>query len=75
MLIYLDAKDLINILERSNTYSEDQLNQLLQKGGHKLVFSFMIIIEISEPLFHSIAKTNVLGLLNRLEKLADMFMQ
>ena len=73
MLIYLDAKDLINIFERSHPCSEDQLHQLLQKGGYKLVFSLTTIMEISEPLLHSGAKTNVMWLLNRLEKLPHTF--
>jgi len=73
MLIYLDAKDLINIFEKSHPFSDNQLHQLLEKGGHKLVFSLMTITEISEPLLHSRAKTNVMGLLNRLEKLPHTF--
>ena len=68
MLIYLDAKDLINIFENSNPCSADHFGKILREGDHKLVYSFLNIIEISEPLLHAKAKTNVMALLNRIEE-------
>ena len=68
MLIYLDSRDLINIFEKSNPYSADEFDEILQEGDHKLVYSWLNIAEISEPLLHSKAKTNVMALLNRVEK-------
>ena len=74
MLLYFDTKDLINILERSDPFSVDQLKKLLQESGHNLVFSFITIMEISEPLLHAKSKTNVMALLNRLEHLPHVFL-
>lgn len=73
MLIYLDAKDLINIFEKSSPCSADQFKNILQQGKHKLALSVTTIMELSEPLLHKQAKTNVMGLLNRLERLPHAF--
>jgi hypothetical protein len=67
MLIYLDSRDLINLFERSNPCSPDDFDEILRRGCHKLVYSWLNIAEISEPLLHSRAKTNVMALLNRVE--------
>jgi len=74
MLLYFDTKDLIDILENSKPFSSNKLEKILQKGDHNLVFSFISIMEISEPLLHSKSKTNVMGLLNRLEQLPHVFL-
>jgi len=68
MLIYLDSRDLIKLFEKSDPCSADDINKILVEGGHKLVYSFLNIAEISEPLLHSKAKTNVMALLNRIEQ-------
>lgn len=68
MLIYLDSRDLINIFEKSNPCSIDDFDKILIEGGHKLVYSWLNIAEISEPILHANAKTNVMALLNRVEK-------
>ena len=68
MLIYLDARDLINIFEKSYPCTADQFDKILLDGGHQLVYSWLNITEISEPLLHTKAKTNVMALLTRLEK-------
>jgi hypothetical protein len=68
MFIYLDAKDLINVYEQSNPCSADQFDKILREGDHKLVYSWLNITEISEPLLHGSAKTNVMALLNRVEE-------
>lgn len=68
MLIYLDSRDLINLFEKSNPCSADAFDEILLEGGHKLVYSWLNITEISEPLLHSKAKTNVMALLNRVEE-------
>lgn len=73
MHIYLDTKDLINILERSDPYTIDQLEYHLRQGGHKLVLSVYTVIELSAPLSHPTSKTNVMRLLNRLEKMPLCF--
>ncbi len=73
MFIYFDSKDLIDILEKSLPLSAGQLKMLLCQSGHKLVFSVTTIMEISEPLLHRNAKTNVMSLLRRLEKIPHTF--
>ena len=73
MLVYFDAKDIINIFEKSQPCSSDYLDSVLKQGGHKLVLSMTTIMEISEPLLHKNAKTNVTRLLNRIEKLPHTY--
>jgi hypothetical protein len=69
MLIYLDSKDLINILEKSKPLSVEQLENFLKGGNHEIVLSFLTIMEIAEPLLHKKATTNVMVLLKHIEKL------
>ncbi len=73
MKVYLDAKDLINILQGSNPCTADQLNQSLEGGSHRLAVSSYTVIEISAPLALPASKTNVMALLNRLEKMPMIF--
>lgn len=73
MLVYFDAKDIINIFEKSQPCSSEHLEKILKRGGHKLVFSMTAITEISEPLLHKNAKTNVTRLLNRIESLPHIY--
>jgi hypothetical protein len=73
MLIYLDARDLINIFEKSNPCSADQFDKILREGDHQLVYSWLNITEISEPLLHTKAKTNVMALLNRVEETPHIY--
>ncbi|MDP2681703.1 MAG: hypothetical protein Q8P28_02700 [Deltaproteobacteria bacterium] len=73
MKIYFDSKDIINIIEKSTPFSVDDLEHILKSGGHELVLSFLTIMEISEPLLHKKAKSNIMGLLNRIEKLPHTF--
>jgi hypothetical protein len=73
MHLYLDAKDLINVLERSEPVTPDQLAQLLVRGSSKLAISFASIAEIAAPLLHRGARTNVMAILGELEKLPLVF--
>jgi hypothetical protein len=73
MLIYLDTRDMINIFEKSNPCSVVEFDEILLEGGHKLVYSYLNIFEISEPLLHPEAKTNVMALLNRVEETLHTF--
>ena len=68
MLIYLDSRDLINIFEKSDPCAVDEFNRILREGDHKLVYSWLNIVEISEPLLYTKAKTNVMALLNKVEE-------
>jgi hypothetical protein len=71
--IYLDAKDLINILERGVPYTANQLEHALRNGGHQLVLSLYSITEIAAPLNQSSSTTNVMRLLNEVERLPIVF--
>ena len=73
MKIYLDAKDLINILQNRGPCKPDQLNESLRRGNHQLVLSFETVCEISAPLANPGAKTNVMTLLNCLEEMPINF--
>ena len=74
MKLYLDTRDLINILERAKPFSEEQLFQCLQQGSHQLAVSFHTVNELSVPLASSTAKTTVMALLTRLERMPITFM-
>jgi hypothetical protein len=73
MLVYFDTKDLINILEKGLPLSAAELHKRLSKSDHSLVLSLTTIMELSEPLLHRSAKTNVTRLLNLLEGLPHIF--
>jgi hypothetical protein len=71
--IYLDSKDLINIFERAYPFASDQLEHALRNGGHQLVLSLYSIIEIAAPLCHPSSKSNVMRVLNEVERLPIVF--
>lgn len=73
MRIYLDSKDIIKLLEKSDPCTAGEFDEFLRQGNHELVLSFVTIMEISEPLLHKNAKTNVMWLLSQLEKLPHIF--
>lgn len=73
MRIYLDTKDIIELLEHSIPCGVEKFDNILRSGKHELVFSLVTILEISEPLLHSNASTNVMRLLNQIEKLPHTF--
>jgi hypothetical protein len=73
MRIYLDTKDIIKLLEHSLPCTAEEFENILRSGGHELIFSLVTILEISEPLLHKNAPTNVMRLLNQIEKLPHTF--
>ncbi len=73
MKLYLDVKDLINIFQRANPISADEFHQCLQQGSHQLTVSYHTVSELSVPLVRSTSKTNVMALLNRLERMPITF--
>jgi len=75
MKLYLDTKDLIDILQEEASSSRDHLEESLRRGGHKLAVSFHTISEISVPLVRATSKTNVMALLNRLERMPITFIR
>lgn len=75
MNLYLDTKDLIDFLQEEASCTRDHLEKSLRRGGHKLAVSFITISEMSVPLLRAIAKTNVMALLNRLERMPIIFIR
>jgi len=75
MKLYLDARDLINILQKATPCTVDHLEERLRRGGHKLTVSFHTISELSVPLVRATSKTNVMALLNRLERMPITFIR
>ncbi len=60
-------------MERGVPCSIDQLDRIFRDGSHELVLSFYTIAEIAFPLCLRASKTNVMRLLNDLEKLPIVF--
>lgn len=75
MKLYLDARDLINILQRDTPWTADHLEEILRQEGHQLAASVHTVSEMSVPLVKATSKTNVMALLNRLEKMPIIFMR
>ena len=75
MNLYLDSKDLINVLQKDTPCPVDHLEEILHRGGHKLAVSFYTVYEISVPLLRATSKTNVMALLNRLERMPITFVR
>ncbi len=73
MLIYLNAREIRNIFEKSIPCTAERFAQILQDGGHKLVYSWQNITEISEPLLYSKDKAEVLELLVKIEELPHTY--
>ncbi|MFC1523824.1 hypothetical protein ACFL6N_03440 [Thermodesulfobacteriota bacterium] len=73
MNIYFDTKDLISLFEILPLEEIDQFEEMLNRGNHNLVLSSINIIEISAPLLDKNAPTNVMRLLNRIEKMPCRF--
>jgi hypothetical protein len=69
MLVYLDSKDLINLLESSNPVGSRDFGDELRRREWELVLSFCTVAELAAPLLSSPVRTNVMALLNSLEEL------
>jgi hypothetical protein len=75
MKLYLDTRDLINILQKATPCTADHLEESLRRGDHKLAVSFHTVSEISVPIIRVTSKTNVMVLLNRLERMPLTFIR
>jgi hypothetical protein len=74
MLVYLDSKDLITLVEGPEATSFDDAVSSLKAGNHKIVISFETVVEIAGPLMKSEARTNVMAFCARLEELPLSFL-
>jgi hypothetical protein len=75
MNLYLDTRDLINVLQKGEPCTADYLEENLRRGGHKLTVSFHTVSEMSMPLVRTTSRTNVMALLNRLERMPITFIR
>ena len=75
MKLYLDTKDLIEILQEEASGTRGHLEESLRRGCHYLTVSFHIVSEMSAPLIRATSKTNVMALLNRLESMPIIFIR
>lgn len=73
MLIYLDSSDIISLFEKSIPVLKEEFCSFLLQGNHRLVLSIVTVLEISAPLLHNKAKSNVSLLLNQIEELPHTF--
>lgn len=69
MKVYLDAKDLIGLLQVGNPCTANQFTQYLVQHGHQLAVSYYTIMEISAPPLYPSSQTNVMKLLNHLAEM------
>lgn len=69
MKIYLDTKDLIELFQKSSVSSIDMFEAKLRDSNHELILSLLSILELSAPLVHERAETNVMNLLNLIERM------
>lgn len=75
MRIYLDTKDLINIIEKSEPISPQDLKKNFIEKANKLIISNMLLLEVSEPLNLKSKKTNVMKFINKLETIPHEFIK
>jgi hypothetical protein len=73
MDIFLDTRDLINIIEKSKPLTLSQLNQILKSGNHKIVYDAIVICEIAAPILHTGKTGPTIPVLNALERLPHKF--
>jgi len=73
MLIYLDSRDLISLIEKRATTETDAFERGLLKKSARLVFSMHNIFECCPPLLQQHIQTNVMKTLNRLEKMPHLY--
>lgn len=73
MKIFLDTKDLIDIVDKSKPISAEDFENKLRVNNHELILSFSNVIEISRPLLNRDIETNVMVLLNRIEMMPIKF--
>lgn len=73
MLIYLDSRDHIGLVERKTPAEIDTFERMLKKSGNELVFSLHNIMECCAPLLQSGGRTNVMSTLNRLESMPHVY--
>lgn len=69
MRIFLDARDLINLLDGRGPCSLDEARGRLSAGAHEVALSPTVVFEVAAPLIESSTDTIVTRRLNALESL------
>lgn len=69
MRVFLDARDLIDCLQGRASCNLATLRSHLNGGGHQLVLTWPVVLEIAAPIVSSATTTVVTRLLNNLETL------
>ena len=66
--IFLDSRDLINLLEARGPCSVGEFRALLLAGDHQVVLSPTVVFEVAAPIVEPSSATVVTQLLNDLER-------
>ena len=73
MRIFLDARDLIELLEGRGPCNLEEFRDRVQRGAHQIVTTPTVVFEVAAPLIHPSSSTGVMQLLNKLETLPIMY--
>ena len=74
MHVYLDTRDLIDLVERRSAKDTDRFEERLRKSPSQLIFSMHNIMECCGPLVHAAETFNVMTTLNRLEQMPHLYL-
>lgn len=74
MYIYLDSKDLISLAEYKSTVDPTNFINNLYKIQSFLIFSMHNIMECSAPLFRTCNTSNVMKMLNTIERMPHIYL-
>jgi len=67
--IFLDARDLISLVDDNGPCSLDQVRERLSTGGHAVAITPTVVFEVAAPLVQASTSTVVMRRLNALESL------
>jgi len=73
VLIYLDSRDLITLIEKRPPEDATEFEKKLRQSNSRLVFSMTNTMECCAPLFHGNESSSVMKTLNRLEEMPHVY--
>lgn len=73
MHVYLDSRDLINLVERRYPEETAKFEEKLREGRSDLIFSMHNIMECCAPLVSAGSTSSVMRTLNRLERMPHLY--
>lgn len=74
MLLYLDSRDLIGLVEKRSAKETVRFETKLRKTSSQLVYSMHNIAECCAPLIHGDERSSVMKTLNRLEDMPHVYL-